>query len=553
MKHRSKLIWSLLFILVLSTILAGCGSNNSTVNDSDKSNSSGSNEPAIVKITTARPVGSDYTFKDGEDIKNNVHNTWAKEELGIDIEDIWTTADNEAYHTKLRLSLSTNEPLPDAFIVQDEILIADLIESGKVLEISDAFEQYASERLKEMYGMYDSSLNQVRSNGGLYGLPIFSSGDGTSPVLWVRQDWLDALSLEAPTNMEEFEKVMDAFTNQDPDKNGKDDTIGFALSARDNFTNWMSDASFVFGAFTGNAIPGAWYEENGELKYGSVHPGMKQGLAVMKDWASKGYLDPEAPILDPIKATESFIQGRAGMVTAPWWSGGWPLSDLLANNPDAVLNAYMLPTGADGQSARFMNSLNEGKVMLFNKDFKHMDKFFEYFDRIYDYAFETGDFQYGYFEGYDYAMVDGKPVYDFKKFPEPLEFLPKAGKYNLFWNPPLIPFDESNDALYLHEGNEPSSSAQLRMSANNPVITKAGAMNHQMKDSNAPDMFMGAPTQTLKSKGANLDKMVLETFVSIVFSNASVDSFDTFVKDWFDKGGKDVTEEVNEWYQSVNQ
>ena len=86
-------------------------------------NADGKFDPPIT-ITTARPVGGDYTFINGEDINNNVHNKWAKDKLGIEIKDLWDTADNAAYHTKLRLSLTTQDQLPDVFIVQDVNLIA---------------------------------------------------------------------------------------------------------------------------------------------------------------------------------------------------------------------------------------------------------------------------------------------------------------------------------------------------------------------------------------------------------------------------------------------
>ena len=40
----------------------------------------------------------------------------------------------------------------------------------------------------------------------------------------VRQDWLDAVGKEVPTIIDEFYDVLVAFTKNDPDGNGKDDT-----------------------------------------------------------------------------------------------------------------------------------------------------------------------------------------------------------------------------------------------------------------------------------------------------------------------------------------
>ncbi|RCW49424.1 extracellular solute-binding protein [Paenibacillus prosopidis] len=556
--------WIAVMLVCVLVTIVGCstgGNNNVVPPDSTNSpsgeeksaqNADGKFEPPVT-ITTARVVGSDYTFINGEDIHNNVHNKWAAEKLGINIKDLWDTPDNAAYHTKIRLSLTTQDQLPDVFIVQDVNLISDLIQSGKVKDIQQDFDQYASERMKQIYEDNSGAFNQVKMDGKLMGLPIFSGGDGTNPVLWIRQDWLDKLKLEAPTTIEEFEKVMEAFTKQDPDGNGKDDTFGFSFSARNGLSNWMSDASFVFGAYTGKFIPGAWQKaEDGSLKYGSVQPEIKDGLGKLREWYAKGYLDPELAALDEVKATESLIQGKSGMIAAPFWANGWPLGDVKGTNPDALLRAYPLPEGPDGKSARYTGSVNEGKVMMFNKDFEHMDAFFYYMDKIYDSSFGTGDFKYGFFEGYDYAMVDGEPVYDSKKFPTPLEAAASSGKYNLFWNNPSIPFKGSQDYDFVYQGNTPETTAQKSIATSDKEQIRAGALNFQMKNLNSPNEFMGAPTETMRSKGDNLKTMELETFAKIIYGNEPLDKFDAFVADWKSKGGDSMEKEVNDWYASIS-
>ena len=42
-----------------------------------------------------------------------------------------------------------------------------------------------------------------------------------------------------------------------------------------------------------------------------------------------------------------------------------------------------------------------------------------------------------------------------------------------------------------------------------------------------------------------------EVYTKIIIGEASVDSFDEFVEDFNNLGGADITNEVNEWYQSV--
>lgn len=46
-------------------------------------------------------------------------------------------------------------------------------------------------------------------------------------MFW-RKDWLDKLGLEVPKTLDDYEKVLTAFVEEDPDGNGKKDTAGLA-------------------------------------------------------------------------------------------------------------------------------------------------------------------------------------------------------------------------------------------------------------------------------------------------------------------------------------
>jgi putative aldouronate transport system substrate-binding protein len=43
----------------------------------------------------------------------------------------------------------------------------------------------------------------------------------------------------------------------------------------------------------------------------------------------------------------------------------------------------------------------------------------------------------------------------------------------------------------------------------------------------------------------------IETFISIIYGKAPVSEFDNFVKKWKEMGGEQITEEVNDWYNSA--
>lgn len=555
---------SLISAVASMALIAACGGNNAENNAEKPENKAGnanqaveSSEPVTkfdppVTITTARAVTSSVKFKAGESIEDNVHTRWAKDTLGIDIKYDWTTGDFEAYKTKLKLSMASGEGLPDVFFMSDINLQADLMESGQVLDIKEAFDKYASQRIKDLYAQYPGVLDGFTKDGQLLALPLLADGDGTDSVMWIRQDWLDKLGLQAPKTMDELDKVLDAFVNQDPDGNGKKDTFGLSISLKNGLSSWMTEGSWIAGAY-GDALPKAWVKGEGDtLVYGGIQPNVKQAIGKLHDWYEKGIIDPEAGIQDEVKASESFVQGKTGVFAGPSWAYGWPLADTLKNNPNAKIVPIALPSGPDGNVGRRGIQPYEG-VLFFDKDFKNMDAFFLYLDKIYGNAFQDKDseFFWGFHEGYDYAVKDGLHVYGKDNIGG--EYTPKL--YLLTEQQPKIPFSgletlkKFEDPNYKADPNVPRE-LELGSSTDRNYILATIIMKGQT-DSRIVTQFTGTPTKTMSSKQELLDKLELEALTKIVYGKEPVDYFDTFVQNWLKSGGEQITKEVNEWYAST--
>ncbi|MBD2871046.1 extracellular solute-binding protein [Paenibacillus arenilitoris] len=548
MKRRLTVVKSLYTALAISVLLAGCASNgsagkeNGSTANSGAGGDSGANE--AVTITTARIVGGDVTFKNGEDIDNNVHYKWAKDELGIILKNDWTVGTGDAFTTKLRLMVNTNEKLPDVFRTGDLNLATQLIDSGKLMDITEAFEQYASPRLKALFEQYPQLWYPVTVDGRRYGLPI-TNAVSSSNVLWIRQDWLDKLHLDAPETMEELEQVMDAFTNQDPDGNNKNDTIGMSVSLRNGVATWMASSDFIFGKA---AMPTSWNKgPDGKLQYGSVQPSVKEGVSKLAKWMKKGYLDKDAGTLDESKAVESFIQGRSGMVFGPtWMASGWPFTA----DMNFDYKAIPLPSGIDGQQG-FMAEQLTSMQFYFNKDFKHMDRFFVYLDKIMGPGFydTESEFANGWAEGYDYVMENGEPVYDHDKIPGGFT---DAKKYTLFYNDIQTPKMELEVMAKLGEGNAPETSYDKQFASRDKRWQEGAAvLKTYMDKASVLNEMTGPPTPAMSKKSELLKKMENETFLKIIYGSSPIESFDTFVEQWKKAGGDEITKEVNEWYASV--
>ncbi|MBC8080768.1 MAG: extracellular solute-binding protein [Gorillibacterium sp.] len=548
-------------IPILFTTILGCSSSKSSEttatpvleqspdmpkDDATAPMKDGKFDPPIT-MTTIRDVGGDVKFKSGETIENNVLNTWFHDKMGIDVKHLWTASGGDAYNNKLRLSLSANEPLPDVFVVNDGQLINDFIDSGKVMDISQLWEQYASPRIKKIYGDFPQAFYPSTKDGKKYGVPLFTGGNVSDNVMWIRKDWLDKLNLQAPKTLDELEKVMDAFVNQDPDGNNKKDTIGISAQGKSYLGAWMGDLGFVFGGLGNIGMPGMWSKAaDGTLQYASVQPQAKDGLLKLRDWFAKGYLDKELGILDETKASDSFVQGRSGIITCGTWFPGWPMPDLLKNHPEAKVIPIPIPSGVDGKIGRWGEGVQQGQI-LFSKDFKHIDAFFKYLDTGFDSVLNDGEFKDGYFEGYDYVMKDGKKSFGGKDNPDKVD----VGAYYLTRHTQDIPYNQIAVMKKLAEGAQPANSYEEGLLAKDKLELEAAVIDDNQNDYKMTTEFIGSPTTTMQAKGEFLKKIELETFMQIIYGKGKIEDFDTFVSQWKSGGGDEITKEVNEWYVSV--
>ncbi|MDO7907904.1 extracellular solute-binding protein [Paenibacillus sp. JX-17] len=503
-----------------------------------------------VQMSYLRSWNDDTRFRNGETPQDNVHTKWAKERLGIELTTPWTAAHtNDAFYTKLRLSLSANEELPDVVVIRgDYNLVRELIESGKFADAGALFDQYASKTWKEAADSAPTEWYPYMFEGKRMGIPVYDYAYNSDPVLFIREDWLKKLNLKEPTNIDELEKVMDAFTNQDPDGNGKKDTYGMTAGWKNNFNTWMSETGWVFGMF--DTMPGQWNKAaDNTLEYGSIQPGIKEGLGTLKDWLDKGYLPKEAGVYDETKAAELFTAGKAGMIVGPHWMPNWPIDDVKKNVKGASYKAIALPKGPTGESHHHGSGASNG-VILINKDMKNPEIFFTYQNYLFDNFANPAvgsEFENGFAKGYDYDIVDGKVLgeAEVKDGVAPV-------KYTLTYDGARIPDLLMETLSKLASGQEPKTPFEKNIKiSNKPEVFPAAQVVVDHKGDAIKNEFTGAPTDTMKMKKDALDKMEKDTFSKIVYGQLPLDEFDKFVEKWTSMGGEQITTEVNEWYKSV--
>ena len=179
-------------------------------------------------------------------------------------------------------------------------------------------------------------------NGEQYVIPYGTLGGAYGAV--IRQDWLDKLGLPMPTNLQELHDVLYAFTYNDPDGNGEDDTWGFCPGGG----IWMG-TSFLQAAFGYGAADSYVVAEDGTVRNMYADQTMYEFLTLFREWLNEGI------IYRPTTADHraAWAEGKVGVIEDDidylYQNGDGRIMDLKANFPDAKASVLAPLTAADGK------------------------------------------------------------------------------------------------------------------------------------------------------------------------------------------------------------
>lgn len=566
-------------LLVMMLVLSACsnGDDGETPDAGQTSDGGGADtgtDSGEVDVSETVPVDENGKYVDGidisfvrgidDDLASNIlpktpgetveSNRWLdayKEMLGINVSYDWIVKGNEtsdAFVQKLNVTLASGE-LPDVILVNPSQL-KQLAESDMIMDMTPYYEEYGSDLLKKVYTQEgDGLLNSVTFNGKLMAIPDMVSMVETTQCLWIRQDWLDNLGLEVPKTMDDLLNVIEAFTTQDPDGNGKDDTYGLPIT-KELYGGAMALEGF-FSAY--GAYPNIWVEnDEGDLVYGSVQPEVKDALAKLAELYKAGYLDKEFGIKDGGKVSENVVAGMYGIDYGQQWNPMWPLINNHNNDPDADWTAFPI-VGMEGETPKVPLSFNSSRYFAVRKGYEHPEALVKMCNLHMELNWgETNDFNKYYMP----VENGGVGVWKFS----PVTPFPPFKNYDAF-----VAIDDArkNNTLDQLTGEPKVIQANIEAYENGDeamwgwerIYGEEGAFSilreYLDNDQLLREKFVGAPTDTMTERLSTLRKMEVEEFIKIIMGESSIDAFDEFVDNWYNLGGEDITNEVNEWYDSL--
>jgi len=293
----------LAFVVVLTLLLAGCGSTSETATTPQANataapqgaattapQGAGTTAPqgssAAVKITAFAPQGDQplatNSFTSLVEQKFNIKFTWQT-----------TTFDSVSAHEKRQIALASGD-YPDLFLLipwVDQFSQLDLLRYGQqrvLIPLNDLIDQYAP-HVKDALAKYPYFKAQaVAPDGKIYGIPQLIECYHCSYIdkLWINSAWLKKLNLQMPKTPDDLKAVLEAFKTKDPNGNGKADEVPLSGAGTDDPVLPFLMDPFIY--YTSDYL----LLNNGKVDISANKPEYKQGLTYVRSLYAEKLIDP---------------------------------------------------------------------------------------------------------------------------------------------------------------------------------------------------------------------------------------------------------------------
>lgn len=484
-------------VCLIAALLTACGGDKI---DGGTVKTEGKEKPAEISIltefnTTEPPSANNPVLKEFEKRTNT--------KLTV----TWVSPNN--YVEKQNTVLASGE-IPDLMKVSDLInpLMRQMVDQGAFWDLTPFLKDYPHlmEYPREVW-------EKTKINGKNFIIPSVRPLEGGN-LPSIRKDWLDKLNLKMPETMDELYEVLKAFTRNDPDGDGKPNTLGYT----------MNEYNFVQNVLNGSN--GKWKLQDGKMINTELEPGTRDALI----WLNRLYkekLIPEDFAAMKGSQTEDMAKaGKAGMhldtVEGIWRS----TAELVKTNPKADFLPFSYLKGPFGKIA-FQTTGYSGLYLIPKK--VPEDKVKKIL-ALMDYGATEEGFTlacYG-FEGVHYTVQDGFKI-----------TIEQALKDSVAQSSFGKIFERYDKYLWAYRTGMPKDVFER----NKKII------DERMKVSIA-DPSIGLVSETNQKLGADYSKKITDLKVKVIMGTEPIVTWDNFTKQLkADANYMKIIEEYNKAYQ----
>lgn len=520
-KSSKRVIASLATVSIATALTAACSSTETSTpaatGESTKAPAASTAPAAPTTISLAQPDGG-RVWKDDNVVTKEIEKK-ANVKLNVNM------MPNNDFNAKFNV-LAASGDIPDmsrlgAFDYQK------YVDQGLFLDITKLIDQYAPNLKKNL----KPELWELTKHKGKQFVIPYENGAGKE-VPAVRKDWLDAMNLKMPTNLDEFEQMLKAFTFNDPDKNGKNDTygMGMANSFAETFMPIFGAYGIAPGMFA-SSVPMNSYLKDNKIVPVAVSPEYKEALAYIKKLWDAKVIDPELFTIKPDQAQQKIAQGKIGYFAA-WWSTAPQTLIQQLKMKEIVPNVKWEPIapgikGPEGKSG-MLSFGNVGATIAISAKTKNPEAVLRFLDYMStDEGWELN--HYG-IKGTHYTSIneprtpEGQKAFDEK------------------WLDPLSQIVSRVDIQ-----NKINAATKDPIAIENNRFIDAAASYTLISD-----IFYGIPaTDEQNTLGPDVAKYEVEMFLKFVTGAEPLSNWDAYVDGWKKKGGKSLLDSKVKKYNEL--
>ncbi len=542
-------------------------------------------EVTMTAATAISATAAETDFKDNAWVKKY------KEVYNLAIDYVYL-APQEQYDQRISMMM-VDGSLPDCFTTS-LIQTQQLIDAGLLEPQTEAWANYASDQAYEAMMQNGSApFDVVTSDGELYAMPWVQPAIETVHALFVNEKWRKDLGLPEPDTLENFEKLIYGFKEQDPNGNGEADEYGLGLSK--NLWDLGFEAySFcnIFGAY-----PDSWLQdEDGNVYYGSVQEEMKPALEKLAQYYADGLIDPEFIVKSYEEEAELVTREQLGAMFGIQWTGlmGTCLQSLYQNyynegkDPDSLeWKVYPLPSLDGTTETTPIIYDNTSKFVVVKAGYEHPEAVtkmvnyihfmgigpqgegpeghpelaitYEEYQGIDENGVDQGD---GLWDSWGNNLFAAETIHanmqrwnswfaiindDDAEAKEWCEnnYLARSGAVN------IQAFAKDGVNMVNSNGVQGIDSPSWQFVYNTCGETFMYGQEQQEKDNIIMDIRGAFVSDTMVDKQASLESLELQEITKIITGESSIDAFDTFVQNWKANGGDTITQEMQEYIDSL--
>lgn len=495
---KNKLV-AAMSAIVLTSLLAACsGSQPNAAGNPPAKDAAPPQEtpPAVFKVFF------DFNIDpEGMSLSSNEYIDFLQKKTGVRVE--LESSGSSAYMDKLNILIASGS-YPDAFQVYDRNILFQYAKDGLLEDLAPHLDKYPN--IKK--NMPAEAWLPVTDNGKIWGFP-YNRQDGLNQVAYVNKAWLDKLNLGVPKTLDEFYNVMKAFTDNDPDGNGKKDTFGLVANRNQGYGGRMFRAAYDAESY--KII-------DGQVTPPEITDNYKEYLKYMARLTKEGILDPEWATAAGSIFQQMVNKGKYGA-----FSGFWHFKSGKEFGPN-VMDPYIAiapPLHPDGSPTKFTYTTTNRHYIAIPKTTKNIDHLLGFFD--WALSDEGTKFTYLGVEDIHYKTDNGKIALTDKR------------PHGIHWAFSLVKHGQLNDEVlgYLKYQFSEDVVENLSLSTQSGTIDKlAASLPYYEELSNF-----------------NLGKITEEYTNKAILGNVDIDkTWDDYVKRYLASGGTKAIEFWTEWY-----